>query len=128
MLKAIFNEYHIERYIKINKRELCIFFILFLYRMKTIITWAALVIFGFIMWAGVGFKVFQWVSGDLVSEAWDNSYKQFQQTYPGSKVQKQTDAMIEKKKQQLVDEVKAKLSDYVMNLIKGGSGVTLTVK
>ncbi|MEI6426094.1 MAG: hypothetical protein WCO66_01955 [Candidatus Absconditabacteria bacterium] len=96
--------------------------------MKTVITWVLLVGFGFVMGAGVGFKVFQGVSGDLVAEAWDNSYKQFQQTYPGSKVQKQTDAMIEQKKQALVDEVKAKLSDYIMNLIKGGSGVTVTVK
>jgi len=80
------------------------------------------------MWAGVGFKVFQWVSGDLVAEAWDNSYKQFQQTYPGSNVQKQTNAIVEQKKQQLVDEVKARLSDYVMNLIKGGSWVVISVK
>ena len=36
--------------------------------------------------------------------------------------------MIEQKKQALVDEVKARLSEYVMNLIKGGSGVTLTVQ
>ncbi len=128
MFEAISTKYDIERQVKINKREVYIIFILFLFHMKTVITWVLLVGFGFVMWAGVGFKVFQWVSGDLVAEAWDNSYKQFQQTYPGSKVQKQTDAMIEQKKQALVDEVKAKLSDYIMNLIKGGSGVTVTVK
>ena len=99
-------------------RESISLFILFLFAMKTVITWALLILFWFVMWAGVGFKVFQGVSGDLVAEAWDNSYKQFQQTYPGSKVQKQTDAMIAEKKQALIEEAKAKLSDYIMNMIK----------
>lgn len=96
-----------------------IYFTSFFVNMKTVITWAALILFGFIMWAGVGFKVFQGVSGDLVAEAWDNSYKQFQKTYPGSNVQKQTDAMIEAKKQQLIQQMKDELSDYVVKMLKG---------
>lgn len=86
--------------------------------MRTVLTWLALVLFGFVMGAGVWFKVFQWISGDLVAEAWDNSYKQFQQTYPGSKIQRQTDTMIEEKKQELIEQVKSKLSDYVFKTIK----------
>lgn len=91
--------------------------------MKTVITWIILILFGFIMWAGVWFKVFQGVSGDLIAEAWDNSYKQFQQTYPGSTIQKQTDAVIEQKKQELVQQMKDELSDYVVKMLKGESKI-----
>jgi len=66
--------------------------------MKTLLTWLFIFVFGFIVGAGVGFKILEGVSTDLLLEAWDNSYAQFQQAYPGSTAQQQLDQKVEEQK------------------------------
>lgn len=97
------------------------YFILLSSSMKTILIWIALVLFGFMMGVGVGFKVFEGISGDLIAEAWDNSYKQFQTVYPGSSIQRNTDAIIAQKKEAFIQEIKDNFSDYVLKMLKSES-------
>jgi hypothetical protein len=62
------------------------------------------------------------ISGDLIDEAWNNSYSQFQKAYPGSTAQKQANVLVldklEVQKQAFIQETKDKLSDYIVNMIK----------
>lgn len=87
--------------------------------MKTLITWVLIFVFGFVVWAWVGFKILEGVSGDLLVEAWDNSYQQFQQTYPWSTAQNQLNQKVEEQKSILLEKLKDWLKDYFLNAIKG---------
>lgn len=95
-----------------------------------ILTWLLIFVFGFVMWAGVGFKVLEWISGELIDEAWNNSYKQFQQAYPGSTAQKQANVLVldklEVQKHAFIQQTKDKLTDYIVNMIKGWTGVAVS--
>jgi len=84
--------------------------------MKTLITWVIIFVFGFIVWAGVWFKVLEWISGDLLIEAWDNSYQQFQQSYQGSSAQQQLDQKVAEQKWILLENLKDWLKDQVLNM------------
>lgn len=93
--------------------------------MRTLLTWLFIFVFGFIVGAGVGFKVLEGVSSDLLLEAWDNSYAQFQQTYPGSTAQKQLDQKVDEQKQVLIENIKNGLKDQLMSMFTlGGTGTS----
>lgn len=99
--------------------------------MKTLFTWAFIFVFGFVIGAGVGFKVLEGVSTGLVVEAMDNSYAQFQQSYSGSVAQKAANKVIfdkiEEQKQVVMDQIKAGMVNYIKGLFtvaQSGSIVT----
>lgn len=85
--------------------------------MRTLLLWLFIFIFWFIVWAGVGFKVLEWVSSDLLLEAWDNSYEQFQQAYPGSTAQNQLNQKVEEQKWILLEKLKNWLKDQIVNML-----------
>lgn len=89
--------------------------------MKTLLTWLFIFIFGFIVGAGVWFKILEGVSSDLLLEAWDNSYTQFQEAYPGSTAQQQLSQKVEAQKQVLAENIKNGLKDYFLSALKGSS-------
>lgn len=70
--------------------------------MKKLLTWVIIFVLGFIVGAGVGFKVLEWISGELLLEAWDNSYQQFQQNYPSSAL----DQTVEEQKWVILEQIK----------------------
>ncbi len=88
--------------------------------MRTLLIWVFIFIFGFIVGAGVGFKVLEGVSSDLLLEAWDNSYAQFQQAYPGSTAQQQLDQKVEEQKWILLENIKNGLKDQLMSMFSFG--------
>ena len=88
--------------------------------MKTLLTWLFIFVFGFIVGAGVGFKILEGVSTDLLLEAWDNSYAQFQQAYPGSTAQQQLDQKVEEQKWILLENIKNGLKDQLMSMFSFG--------
>lgn len=89
--------------------------------MKTLLTWLLIFIFGFIVWAGAWFKILEWFSTDLLLEAWDNSYEQFQETYPWSTAQQQLTQKVEEQKAVLMENIKNGLKDYFLNALKWAS-------
>lgn len=89
--------------------------------MKTLLTWLFIFIFWFIVGAGVWFKILEGVSSDLLLEAWDNSYTQFQQAYPGSTAQQQLSQKVEEQKAVLAENIKNGLKEYFLNALKGSS-------
>jgi hypothetical protein len=94
--------------------------------MKTLLTWLFIFVFGFIVGAGVGFKILEGVSTDLLLEAWDNSYTQFQQTYPGSTAQQQLSKKVDEQKQVLIENIKNGLKDQLMSMFSFGSTPEVT--
>lgn len=84
--------------------------------MRTLLTWLFIFIFGFIVGAWVGFKILEWVSWDLLLEAWDNSYAQFQQAYPWSTAQQQLSQKVDEQKQILMENIKNGLKDQLMSM------------
>lgn len=85
--------------------------------MKSILTWVIIFILGFIVGAGVGFKILEGVSWDLLIQARDNSYNQFQKAYPWSTAQKQLNQKIEEQKKILMQEIKKWLKKYLLTFI-----------
>ncbi len=91
--------------------------------MKTLLTWLFIFVFGFVIWAGVGFKVLEGISSDLVIEAFDNSYDQFKQSYSGSAAQKKADQVIfdkiEEQKNTITENIKSGMLNYLKGLLSG---------
>jgi len=84
--------------------------------MRTLFLWLFIFIFWFVVWAGVGFKVLEWVSSDLLLEAWDNSYQQFQQSYPGSTAQNQLNQKVEEQKSILLEKLKTWFKEQILSM------------
>lgn len=91
--------------------------------MKTLITWLLIFVFGFVIWAGVWFKVLEWISGNLLVEAWDNSYEQFQNSYPGSTAQNQLNQKVEEQKAILMEKLKKWLKDQILEIFSPKSEI-----
>jgi len=89
--------------------------------MKSIITWLIIFVLGFIVGAGVGFKVLEWISGDLLIQAWDNSYSQFQKAYPWSTAQQQIDSKMNEQKAIIAEQIKNWFKDYILWYLKFSS-------
>ena len=84
--------------------------------MKTILLWVLIFVFGFIMWAGAGFKILQGISTDLVVEATKNTSAQFQQAYSGSEAQKRIQDLVDQQKGVISAQISAGLQTYISGL------------
>lgn len=84
--------------------------------MRKLLTWIIIFVLGFIIWAGVGFKILEWVSSEIFLEAWDNSYNQFQQVYPWSTAQKQLSQKVEEQKWILLEQIQNGLKDKLLKM------------
>ncbi len=73
-------------------------------------------VFGFIVGAGVGFKILEWISTQVLVEAWENSYAEFQKSYPWSNIQQQLNQKLEEQKTILIQYVQQWLKDRVLKL------------
>lgn len=85
--------------------------------MKTLLTWFIIFVLWFVVWAWAGFKILEWFSTELLLDAWDNSYQQFQEAYPGSTAQQQLSQKIEDQKQVLMENIKSWLKEQLMSMI-----------
>jgi hypothetical protein len=89
--------------------------------MKTLFIWIIIFVFGFVVGAWAGFKVLEWVSSDLLLEAWDNSYQEFQKTYPWSTAQNQLNQKVEEQKWILLEKLKNWLKDQLVKMFSFGT-------
>lgn len=83
--------------------------------MQKLIVFIVIFVLWFVLWTGVGFKILEWISTDLVMEAFENSSAWFANAYSWSAAQWK------------VNEQKAKITasikDGIMEYVKGKLGM-----
>lgn len=80
--------------------------------MKKILLLLIVFILWFVVWTWVWFKILEGVSSDILHEALQNSYAQFQDAYSGSKSQE----AIDQQKLLLMEQLKGGVKEYLMGL------------